>query len=296
MCAAVVGHRVYVLGGVVTFGPAETQTWHMSVIDSKRDFRWTELKVKGDQPTGRTELSCWLHRDSVYFYGGCSYDPTVRRNVTYDEIWRFDIELHEFEKVESTGEKLGKRSCASAGYIESREECVFFGGTNETSILVEEPRCLDMTALKCTIPQLSGDGPGRQSRHGSCVVGETLYIVGGISASQEARSLHLLHCEIRGRFRWSQPKPSTPGISPDYRYNTTLTACGSRLFYLGGVPVNKRTLYFSTTKKTWTVSGEESLPAPRTSSHLSVYVNRKIYCYGGKKRPADKAVWILSAP
>lgn len=289
MCAAVVGHKVYVFGGIES--GKSLDTWHVSVIDATREFRWTHLQVEGTQPTGRRNLSCWLHKNLVYIYGGDIYSG---QGAVFDELWRYDIELNEFEKVEAKGEQLGRRNFISAGYIERREECVIYGGGG-TEGTIENPRCIDMRTLQCTIPRLSGNGPGPQARNGSCVVGQTLYMMGGTSQAERARSLYMLHCEIPGKFRWSQPKLRFPFISQNYRYNTTLVACGSRLFYLGGAPLQTdATLYYSTKTNTWGVSGKESNPAPATNSHLSVYVNRKIYCYGGFPRHRLKPVWVLS--
>ena len=292
MCTAVVGHRVYVFGGHEK--RADSATWHFSVIDSAQDFRWTHVEVRGPQPTGRRNLSCWLHKDSVYIFGGDSYRTFSGRTIFYGDLWSYDTVLNTFEKVETSGAELGKRSFLSVGFIESREECVFYGGWSAEGV-VANPRCLDMRTLKAIIPKLTGVGPGPRARHGTCVVDKTLYLMGG-SGLRSSRSLSMLHCDIPRNFRWSQVKASFPGQHQHIRGNTTLTACGSRIYYLGGLPSQTdATLYFSSKKGKWELSGNESRPAPETHSHLSVYVNRTIFVYGGFPQNASLSVWILSA-
>ena len=205
---------------------------------------------------------------------------TYKRTWTvYADLWAYDFALNRFDLVNVRGEALGKRSCFAAGYIERTETCVIFGGDG-TSPEFGRARCLDMNSLQTSVPKMSGEGPASQARYGSCVVGTTLYLRPGSRASHSPSSLLLLHCEKRDQLRWSRPKET--GLITPYRFNCTLVACGSRLFFLGGTPMNdsKACFFYSTRDEQWH-KVRPAGKAPSSHSHISVYVNGTIYCYGG---------------
>ena len=282
MSATVVGHVVYVLGGKHR---NIDEGIYVHVIDSTKDFEWSTLKTAGEIPTYRWFHSSWLHKDKIYIYGGETIGQGGR--ISLSELLCFDVLLNSFIKVYTWGEELGSRAACTAGYIESLEVCVIFGGVhnvNESNRL----RCLNMRSMHCSIPKIVGNGPLSLKYHGSCVVGTRIYMMGGETwyTNPSWMSMNILQCERVDRVRWSQPKATALSRSVPFRFSPTLTACGSRIFYLGGMSPHghQETCYtFLADEGRWEKT-EGAGVVPRQGGHVSFYANGVLYCYGGLVR------------
>ena len=283
MCAAVVGHKVFCLGGMELGTHRHEMKVH--VVDSAHEFAWSTLQPQGKRPGPRRNHSCWLHEDKIYIYGG---DVILNGlSTSYSDLWCYDAPLNAFAEVKPLGEELGLRSFMSAGYIEAMEICVIYGGLG-TRQEAGRPRCLDMRTLTCYVPKFVGKGPRGRERHGTCVVGKTIYMVGGFNLENDGKLLVMLHCEKRKVLRWSEPKVTQLSQSIPIRYNCTLTALGKRLFYLGGCnsETDETCYYFSIESRRW-VKVRQAGDVPNTHSHLSVCANGTIFCYGGFMRDGN---------
>ena len=291
MSATVVGHKVFVLGGVNRGNVAANM--YMNVIDSSKDFKWSILHSTGEVPPLRWFHSSWLRKDKIYIYAGEMFAEGGTINVS--ELWCFDILINSFTLVNPSGEELGSRVACTAGYIESLDLCVIFGGVR----LVTErgrPRCLNMGSMHASIPKIVGNGPLSMNRHGSCVVGKTIYMMGGEDDNLNPlrMSINMLHCERFDRLRWSQPKETALSRSVPFRYSPTLTACGSRIFYLGGTSYeghNETCYTFLIDQKRWERT-EWAGMVPEQFGHVSFYANGVLYCYGGFVRDQRDAFFL----
>ena len=294
MSAVVVGRHVYLLGGYDKETPREV--WKTFVVDAAEEFKWRRLPLEGDLPDARSSHASWLHRDAIYVYGGKSLQAGWQWEFKSD-LWRFDLALQEFSEMVPSGVDLGGRRGHSASVVEALKVCVVYGGNGGNGPM-EELRCIDMETLHCSAPVPTGMSPGQMHDHGTCVVGNTIFLFGGYPSRfnlvTSGQILTLLHC-TRSGLRWSQPKLFGAGAIPRWRWGSTLTLCGSRIYLVGGQTGGRYASRFHflniSTRQWYTVRSDKY--TPRTSLHVCVYANKKMLVCGGRPESSRSACFLV---
>ena len=215
----VVGGRLYVVGGNMM---SATYLCYLDLVT----LEWHDLTQKTDGPRFKKQHSSTLVDDFIYLWGG-----ELSEEARSQELWRFDTCAQEWWLCEYSGEVPAGRKFLSFEYVERRAEIIVFGG-EDVSGLSRGLSAFSLASSSWYMPLARGSEPKPRRRHGTCVVGSTMYIFGGydVLTKRVLDELYLLHCE--GQLRWT--KPRIEGPVPAARQNPTLTNCGGKLLLCGG--------------------------------------------------------------
>ena len=203
-----------------------------------------------------------------------------------------------------SGEIPSGRKAFSMDFIPNRDECVLFGGSTIQGTS-SELFALKTDTMLWYKPKSKGSSPGKVERHATCVVGDSVYLFGGYYSGYANNALYVLKCS-NDVFEWSSPV--TTGLTPETRFNATITHCGDqKLFVVGGdegISVSDDLHIFDVRTSAWNqvsarwnertkfyMYGE----CPETYLHSTIYASEQLYVLGGLERSSNFYVHVLSA-
>ncbi|ELR18451.1 SPRY domain containing protein [Acanthamoeba castellanii str. Neff] len=227
---------------------------------------WTALNPRGQEPEGRSASHLLPFGSKLLLFGG--YSPVD----FFDDVHVLDTDTMVWSEMATKGPLPRYRDVSVSICM---NKLVVFGGRS-ASRCVNFVYFLDLATWEWenVTAKIEGDGPRARMAHASAVVGDKVYIFGGVTA--EKQLLNDIHILDVGRMQWSSPQ--VYGRPPTARQNATVT------------PVDKRRQHndmhvFDTERLAWYkphVSG--TVPRPRnhhTAAALNVDGRQQLYFFAG---------------
>ncbi|XP_071832428.1 kelch domain-containing protein 3-like isoform X2 [Apostichopus japonicus] len=96
-------------------------------IFDTRNQQWTHPECSGEPPKGRRSHSAFVHKGSMYVFGGFNRVE----NTHFNDIYKLDLSSFEWSKVETTGvlPRRRRRQCC----VMVKDKMYMFGGTSPQS-------------------------------------------------------------------------------------------------------------------------------------------------------------------
>ena len=292
LSAVLLGNKIYTLGSL----SARTRL-AFSVLDYVC-HRWQSLNNSPDLPKQRGLQTAWLFQDSIFIFGGSSQSSRFSNS-----LYKYDTATGEWSECEQSGTVPSPRRFHSGDYLESRGECLVYGGQTSEGTS-DELLALSMETLRWRVPKSAGKSPGKIEQHATCQVGEKVYFFGGYQEDY-LNTLHLVEPGLSGRYLWSTPLVFGPYIPPP-REGASLSKCGRRLFLVGGSGNEsfEDLSYFSLDEQRWCKvhkrqflapdrRDNKSLTSPMVRFHAGVYARAKLYILGGYRRGGTENCSVL---
>ncbi|CAH3169198.1 unnamed protein product [Porites evermanni] len=229
----------------------------------------------------------------VYIFGGSSGSGFggQHSDSTSDPIYLNDLFLLKVG-VQVTWERLqqlGDIPCARDGHTLSALGSVLylFGGSNypESEECLEGLYAYDIGTLSWELCPTQGRQP-KVLGHSAAVVGDTLYIFGGIHHGVASDALYILNT---GNLTWTPLKAS--GKPPPARCDHACTVIGEKFYIMGGnggekLWYNDLHVFDTVTLRWESVNVLGHLPYARSLHTICAHHGKDIYLFGGSN---DKA-------
>ncbi len=144
---------------------------------------WERIEPNGPAPLDRSRMAL-AHdttRNRVLLFGGRKRLPSGSYE-NYDEVWAFDLGADTWEKLTVNGSaRPTPRNAAVAGYDESEDRLIVFGGNTSSSGLTyqaaDDTWALDLASGTWT--EITASGPSARIFAAGAVLDGTFYVYGG---------------------------------------------------------------------------------------------------------------------
>lgn len=260
---------------------------------SSSSFSWVTRKISGPIPAPRQGHAAAVVEKKVYIFGGSSGSGFggQHSDSTSDPIYLNDLFLLKvgvqvaWERLQ----QLGDIPCARDGHTLSALGSVLylFGGSNypESEECLEGLYAYDIGTLSWELCPTQGRQP-KVLGHSTAVVGDTLYIFGGIHHGIASDALYILNT---GNLTWTPLKAS--GKPPPARCDHACTVIGEKFYIMGGnggekLWYNDLHVFDTVTLKWEAVNVLGHLPHARSLHTICAHHGKDIYLFGGSN---DKA-------
>ncbi|NXV69306.1 kelch domain-containing protein 1 [Molothrus aeneus] len=195
-CGASINGKLYIFGGFDDKGYSN-RLYYVNLRTKTGTYRWKKItNFKGQPPTPRDKLSCWVYKNRLVYFGG--YGCRKHNELSdcfdvHDAFW---------------------------------EGQIFWGWHNDVHVF-------DTTTQTWSQPTIrGGDPPQPRAAHTCAVLGNKGYIFGGRVLQTRMNDLHCLNLDT---WTWSG-RINISGEKPRDRSWHTLTPIGEdRLFLFGGL-------------------------------------------------------------
>ncbi|KAF8055334.1 KLHDC4 [Scenedesmus sp. PABB004] len=155
--------------------------------------RWTQVLSKG--PTPRCAHQAFVHRSSMYVWGGEFSSPNQERFMHFRDLWRLDLATNEWDQLPLKGgpsARSGHRVAVHKG------RALLFGGFYDNGRDVKyynDLWALDLAEMAWTPLGSPGAGPWPAARSGCqlAVAGDTLFMYGGYVKDKDDEDEDLEH-------------------------------------------------------------------------------------------------------
>ncbi|KAK2569848.1 Acyl-CoA-binding domain-containing protein 4 [Acropora cervicornis] len=259
---------------------------------------WVTRGVSGQIPAPRQGHAAAVVDKKVYIFGGSSgggyggqHSDTTSDPVYLNDLFLLQVGLQvTWERLQ----QLGDIPCPRDGHTLSAVGSVLylFGGTNypESEECLEGLYAYDIGTVSWELCPTQGRQP-RVLGHSTAVVGDTLYIFGGIYHGEAKNDLYMLNT---GNLTWTPLRAS--GKPPSPRCDHASAVVGERFYILGGSGGQKLWYndlhFFDTVTLRWeNVSVSGHLPHARSLHTISAHHSKDIYLFGGSN---DKAIKVTT--
>lgn len=168
----------------------------------------------------RYSHSACVHESSMYVFGGCT-----STNTTFNDLWRFDLGLHEWTRLLTTGTYPSPKAYAS---MVTWNNClVLFGGWTHPSlyplhqqwVLFSELHVYDILGNRWTQLYYPGSPPPTAG-HSASVHGSVMVVFGGLQKQEgTSASTNDVFCLDLVRQCWFKPVVSDPMPKPRYGHS-----------------------------------------------------------------------------
>lgn len=267
--AVKINNKIYIYGGhVPTHGP----TFFIGEI--KKDLysfdldsqSWEVVATSQELPQ-RTEHSCVLFNDKLYFFGGYESPYTC-------SMFTFDPATNEMELIEMSGDIPLPRSAHSA-VVYGNKMYVFGGweGTSSRNDLVS----FDFETKEWRNIEYKGVTPHPVRSHNAVVYKDSMYVLTGFGEDVHSKDIYAYNFASE---EWSVVKVS--GYSPTPRSRSRCIVHDNFLYLFGGWD---RTVYF---KDMWRFNFETGywteIPTDVKSGlgqHSAVIHKNRLFIFGG---------------
>ncbi|XP_078262187.1 kelch domain-containing protein 1 isoform X3 [Rhinoraja longicauda] len=209
-CAACLNGVMYIFGGYDDLG--YSNELYCVNLQVKNDvFTWKKIcNYKGNPPTPRDKLSCWVHKDKLIYFGGYGCKKISELNDSFDVneasweeemFWGWNYDIHVFDPsmniwYQPTIKGISPRPRAAHACATLGNKGYLFGGRIlETRI--NDLHCLDLDTWTWSGEiSVKGVRPQGRSWHTlTPVTDDQLFLFGGLSAeSQPLNPLKL--CQV----------------------------------------------------------------------------------------------------
>ncbi|XP_077123435.1 kelch domain-containing protein 1 isoform X4 [Ranitomeya variabilis] len=162
-CGACLNGRLYIFGGYDDKGYSN-QLYYVDLRPGTGEFTWKQVKhFKGQPPTARDKLSCWVYKRQLIYFGGYG----SRRHHELNDC--FDV------------------------HDASWEGQMFWGWNNDINVFDTEEQAWTQPMVKSTPP------PARAA-HSCALLGNNGYVFGGRVLQTRMNDLHVLNLDT---WTWS---------------------------------------------------------------------------------------------
>ncbi|KAG9481153.1 kelch domain-containing protein 1 [Eleutherodactylus coqui] len=196
-CGACLNGKLYIFGGYDDKGYSN-QLYYLDLQSDTGEFRWKHVKnFRGQPPTARDKLSCWVYNNQLIYFGGYGSRRHNELNDYFDVheaswegqmFWGWNKDIHVFDTKKQAWiqpvvksnppEARAAHSCALLG----NKGYVFGGRVLQTRMNDLHFLNLDTWTWSGGI-QITGEKPHSRSWHTLTPVGDDqLFLFGGLSA------------------------------------------------------------------------------------------------------------------
>ena len=285
-----VGRRIYSFGGLSEGLPPRIE--HVFIFD-RVSQRWSTLLFPMLVDTANelyTDFAVFGHTgtlvdDMILFIGGAF---GINAEYNSDKVFCLDLALRRFTIVETYGSsKRGKIVFHTADLLESRNEIIVLGGHQEIGECAAHVLySLNTKSMRWTKMSWKGQDPTPTANHATCVVGNCLYIFGGIgTAYNVVNALHILDL-TRTIPTFSKVES---GAAPEPRFGTALFRHQGNMFVFGGKrsftgETRQNDLHrFDLASQTWheCEAWMSTLRPSGRSNHKAVTLDERVLVFGG---------------
>nr|XP_033784496.1 rab9 effector protein with kelch motifs-like isoform X1 [Geotrypetes seraphini]XP_033784505.1 rab9 effector protein with kelch motifs-like isoform X1 [Geotrypetes seraphini] len=244
---------------------------------------WIRTEVTGDLPSPRHGHALAVAGNVVFVFGGCATHNNLKDEATY---------FNDFYMLTVTPADLAWEVIPQEGSIpcprEGHSLCIvkrkiyLFGGSSkqEAEECLPGMYCFDLGNLTWQKLKIHGIAP-QTLRHSSAVVGENIFLFGGIHYGTVVADLYIFNTVTCS---WIPIK--TTGLLPEARSGHTLATVGDQIYLFGGC--TEKNIYntdmhvLDTVTLVWQqcdVKGE--IPSGRTHHSFTAHHDKDIYLFGG---------------
>jgi len=265
---------------MITFGgtyPGSVPTYSNEVKAYDYDAKtWTTMETNGDLPSQRKKHIAELVFDAqaMVVFGGADFFGKL-----LNDVYLFTIQTQTWTKVETNGEPPLPRIDHSSVVSEDGKTLLIFGGIGKG--WYNDVWALDLSSWTWTHLQTKGDIPTARSCQASAIIGNNMYVFGGLKSYGATGYLNDFVRLDLDSLVWTN---ETPAINPAPRSKPTLVALDNSLLLFGGRTVNlflNDICQFDLQTKEWRelqLDGE--LPKAR-NAHGGVLRNDVLVVFGG---------------
>ncbi|XP_068676602.1 kelch domain-containing protein 3-like [Montipora foliosa] len=254
---------------------------------------WVTRGTTGPSPAPRQGHAAAVVDKKVYIFGGSSgsgyggqHSETTSDPVYLNDLFLLKVGLQvTWERLQ----QLGDIPCSRDGHTLSAVGSVLylFGGSNypESEECLEGLYAYDIGTVSWELCPTQGRQP-RVLGNSTVVVGDTLYIFGGIYRGEATNELYMLNT---GNLTWTPLRAS--GKPPSPRCDHACTVIGEKFYIMGGSGGHKLWFndlhFFDTVTLRWeTVNVCGQIPHARSLHTICAHHSKDIYLFGGSN---DKA-------
>ena len=294
--ANLVGSRVFVIGAL---GKKASQDFTSLLYLNHLSGRWTWRDLPGPYLRGHCSV---LSGDRLFAWGGRGqFDVLEQKSF----VWVLDLVLLEWRALQTYGIEPEPRGLGTGEVLAVRDELIYFGGSLVSDgSLTNEVLILDLKDLSWTKPEIQGNSPPARCKHASCLVGEQMFIHGGIRMNPDMiySDVHILHRK-RGKVVWSQPRVGPSKVTALSRAAHSINLFNGMLFLYGGYDIEGfelgTVLTFDFKKQVWNevlIKGRTGdVEGSRPSfAHTAVSTPTKLIVFGGIGCHARDCAAIIS--
>jgi N-acetylneuraminic acid mutarotase len=220
---------------------------------------WTAHKAKGALPSARSAPAVGALGKNVYLFSGVFDSITADPHVCYNDLYRFDTKSDQWKRLTPSGPVPPPRAYAASASHPESDRIFVFGGAFYSSPFYADFSVYDdlwaYDAKRNTWSQISANnaGPSARSRPAAWMVGDNLYVFGGINAYfGTMNDLWVYHLASNS---WSELIPDGAAGSPPSRHEAMSGTRGQdgKLLIYGGETVDE-SFSFVTLNDTWAYS------------------------------------------
>ncbi len=261
----------------------------------------------GEGPSERSTPAVATVDEDIYLFGGVRDDFRTNVNVFYDDLYRFEPSANpdrvpdRWTELDPDGVTPPPRAFAASVGDDARGRMYVFGGAFYGPgfvgfVAYDDLWAYDVADDEWTMldPHALGGGPTGRSRPNMWLVGDDLYVFGGVTATFE--TLNDLWRYDLDTGEWTELIPNGAQGSPPTRHEAFAgtAAHDGRLTVYGGEIVELPETFFELLDDTWeldlatgqwedvtpTADGD-ALPAPERNYGAGGIVGDHLYLYGG---------------
>ncbi|KFU84589.1 Kelch domain-containing protein 1, partial [Chaetura pelagica] len=247
-CGASMNGKLYIFGGFDDKGYSN-RLYYVNLRTKNGTYRWKKItNFKGQPPTPRDKLSCWVYKDRLIYFGG--YGCRKHNELSdcfdvHDAFW---------------------------------EGQIFWGWHNDVHVFDTTTQTWSQPAIR------GGDPPQPRAAHTCAVLGNKGYVFGGRVLQTRMNDLHCLDLDT---WTWSG-RINISGEKPKDRSWHTLTPIGDdRLFLFGGLSSDNGPLsdgwIHSTTTNGWKQLTHLPKSRPRWWHTACLGKEGEVMVFGGSK-------------
>ncbi|CAM4672571.1 unnamed protein product [Lepidochelys kempii] len=244
---------------------------------------WIRKEVIGDSPSPRHGHALTMAGNIAFVFGGCSICNTFDDQQTYfNDFYMLTITF-----TDLTWERIphdGHIPCAREGHTLCvvRGKIYLFGGCSTQDAKECLPGVYSFNLSSLTWQKVKTNGIAPQTlRHSSAVVGENIYVYGGVHYGKAVDDLYMFSTVS---LSWTPVK--TTGSAPGARSGHAFATVGQVIYMFGGC--SGENIYctdlhaLDTGLLTWQqceVKG--GIPSGRTHHTFTAHHDKDIYLFGG---------------
>ncbi|XP_069025104.1 rab9 effector protein with kelch motifs [Embiotoca jacksoni] len=252
---------------------------------------WLEKEVRGETPSPRHGHALAVAGNVAFVFGGSGSIEQDSRPVYFNDFYMLTVTPDDvmWEEIPQSGEVPSTRQGHTLCVVKGR--LYLFGGASSPDAAECLPGVHSFDIVSLTWECLPVGGVSlRALRHSSAVIGDNIYVYGGLLGQNPTDDLMVFNTVS---FTWTPVR--TGGSPPPALWGQSATLVGDQMFLVGGFGAggdfSKHLYVLSTENLLWQkfeVKGES--PAACSGHTLTAHHDKDIYLLGGKSTNEDGMV------